>query len=164
MKNINDKSISHAVLNLAEEYHAQERKTRYYGTDVPIYYAEIHALMVIAQQPGIHVVGLAQRLEVNKASASELVIKLEKKGLVEKCVGEDKRSKLAIYPTEKGVTAHQNHLKYHETFDQLIESQLVGLLPETQAVLLGFLRGITKRLQEFNIVEQAKKDKEINKK
>ncbi len=35
-----NKSFAYAALNLAEEYLRQEKETRYYGTDVPIFYSE----------------------------------------------------------------------------------------------------------------------------
>jgi DNA-binding MarR family transcriptional regulator len=145
------KTISLALLDVAEEYNTQERKTRYYGTDVPIFYAEIHTLMMIVEQPGIHVVGLAEKLEVNKASASELVIKLEKKGLVEKRIGEDKRSKLAIFPTEKGLLAHKNHMHYHEMLDKLVQRQTKDLSPEVRSEILDFLLGVSGGLRKLDI-------------
>ena len=158
MKNKDD-NISHAVLDLAEEYIAQERKTRFYGTDTPIHYSEIHTLMFVVRYPGIHVLGLAERLEITKASASEIVQKIEKKGLIEKRVGEDKKSKLAIFPTEKGIAAHENHMKYHDAFNRMVEGQLMQSSPSDKEAILVFLKGISACLREHDILEEAQRGK-----
>jgi DNA-binding MarR family transcriptional regulator len=152
------KSLAYAVLNLAEEYLRQEKETRYYGTDVPIFYSEIHVLMEIVNHPGIHVDGLAEELNVTKASASEIVKKLEKKGLVEKRIDERKLSKLAIYATDKGELAHENHMKYHDVFDEMIEKHASCGTESEVAFLLKFLHNVAKGLDQVNevIIQQEK--------
>lgn len=156
-----DKSVAYAVLNLAEEYLRQEKETRYYGTDVPIFYSEIHVLMEIVNHPRIHVDGLAEELDVTKASASEIVKKLEKKGLIEKRIDERKLSKLAIYATDKGKLAHENHMKYHDVFDEMIEKHTSNATASEVAFLLKFLHNVAKDLNQANevTIQQEKQNK-----
>ncbi|MTI60073.1 MAG: winged helix-turn-helix transcriptional regulator [Firmicutes bacterium] len=156
-----DKSLAYAVLNLAEEYLHQEKEVRYYGTNVPIFYSEIHVLMEIVNHPGIHITGLAEELDVTKASASEIVKKLEKKGLVEKRIDEQKLSKLAIYATDKGKLAHKNHMKYHDMFDEMIEKHASNGTESEVAFLLKFLHNVTKDLVQVNevTIQQEKENK-----
>ena len=151
-----NKSIAYAVLNLAEEYLRQEKETRYYGTDVPIFYSEIHMLMEIVNHPGIHINGLAEELDVTKASASEIVKKLDRKGLVEKKIDEFKLSKLAIYATNKGKIADKNHMQYHKFFEQTIGKYAsVGTKSEVE-FLLKFLRNVAKDIEHVNEVTVQK--------
>ncbi len=156
-----NKSLAYAVLNLAENYLRQEKETRYYGTDVPIFYSEIHVLMEIVDHPGIHINGLAEELDVTKASASEMVKKLEKKGLVEKRIDERKLSKLAVYATDKGKLAHENHVKYHDRFEQMIEKHVSSGTAAEVAFLLKFLHNVVKDLDKVNevTVHQEKQNK-----
>jgi DNA-binding MarR family transcriptional regulator len=156
-----DKSLAYAVLSLAEEYLRQEKETRCYGTDVPIFYSEIHVLMEIVDHPGIHINGLAEELDVTKASASEIVKKLEKKGLVEKRIDEQKLSKLAVYATDKGELANENHMKYHERFEQMIDKHALSGTEGEVAFLLKFLHNVAKDLDQVNevTIQQEKQNK-----
>ncbi|MCG8501468.1 MAG: MarR family winged helix-turn-helix transcriptional regulator [Firmicutes bacterium] len=147
-----DKSLAYAVLNLTHEYLRQEKEARCYGTDVSIFYSEIHVLMQIVDHPGIHINGLAEELNVTKASASEIVKKLERKGLVEKKVDEQKLSKLAVYVTDKGKLAHENHMKYHDRFEQMIEKHVSSGTEGEIAFLLKFLHNVAKDLDRVNEV------------
>lgn len=80
---INDKhEIAYKSLHLALALVDLDKKTRYYGTDVPIFHSEIHVIMAIAEHPGIHVGGLADILGVTKGAVSEILKKLERKALV----------------------------------------------------------------------------------
>lgn len=71
---VNGKSLAYAVLNLAEEYLRQEKETRYYGTDVPIFYSEIHVLMEIVNRPGIHIKGLAEKSILTKIIDRTIIV------------------------------------------------------------------------------------------
>jgi len=62
----NKHKIAYESLELAFALMELDKKTRYYGTDVPIFHSEIHVIKVIAENPGIHVGGLAEILGVLK--------------------------------------------------------------------------------------------------
>ena len=92
--------IGYDILSLAMAYVELDKKTRYYGTDVPIFHAEIHMLSAIAEHPGIHVGGLADFLGITKGSVSEIIKKLERKALVVKETDDHNLSKLSLRLTE----------------------------------------------------------------
>ena len=60
--------IAYDSLHFASALIELDKKTRYYGTDVPIFHSEIHVIMAIAEHSGIHVGGLADILGVTKGN------------------------------------------------------------------------------------------------
>ena len=111
-KIINTKhQIAYNSLQLALALVDLDQKTRYYGTEDPIFYSEIHIIMAIAEHPGIHVGGLAEILGVTKGAVSEILKKLEKKDLIIKEIDNLNLSRYSLNLTEKGKKAHKNHKK-----------------------------------------------------
>ena len=102
--------IESLLVDLFTRFDDIEKHDMDYGLDVPIHYAEIHAISAIFDNNGIHASGLAELLGINKSSASELIGKLEKKGLVIKDISDHNQSKLALRLTAKGKIAHEHHV------------------------------------------------------
>jgi DNA-binding MarR family transcriptional regulator len=73
--------ISYPLLAVVFKFMEIYKRTRYYGTDVPLFYAEIHLIKAIKENEGIHITGLAQYLGVTKGAVSQMLMKLEKKAL-----------------------------------------------------------------------------------
>ena len=118
---INDKhEIAYKSLHLALALVDLDKKTRYYGTDVPIFHSEIHVIMAIAEHPGIHVGGLADILGVTKGAVSEILKKLERKALVIKEIDDLNLSRYSLNLTEKGKKAHNNHMHYHAVLNSMV--------------------------------------------
>ena len=70
--------LSHALLGIVTRFYELERQCSKFGTDVDIHLAEIHTIMAIYNNEGIHVGGLAETLGVTKGSVSELLRRLER--------------------------------------------------------------------------------------
>ena len=149
--NKENQKIGYDLLNLIMTFLELDKQIRNYGTDVPIYHSEIHMISAIARHPGIHVGGLADLLGVTKGSVSEIIRKLEKKALVMKDTDEHNLSKLSLYLTEKGKTAHENHMRYHSVLDDMIDSELAGASERELQFLSGFLAAVTKKAKSFDV-------------
>ena len=142
-------NVSYAVLKLVMRYIEIDHWVQNYGTDVPIYRSEIHIVSAVAENPGIHVRGLAELLKIATPSVSEAVRKLEKKGLIRKEVSPGNQSRLALYVTKKGELAHEEHRKYHKILETMAEEELAGASDEQVAFVTGFLQNLLKRLEGF---------------
>ena len=142
-------TISHGLLHFVMSYTDLEKKARCYETDVPIYNSEIHLISAIAQNPEIHIRGLAEKFGITSASVSEMIKKMQKKGLVEKRVDKENHSRIQITLTEKGKLAHRVHRRYHEELDQMVEEELKEASEETIEFLDLFLKNMTRRIEEF---------------
>ena len=142
--------IGYDILSLAMAYVELDKKTRYYGTDVPIFHAEIHMLSAIAEHPGIHVGGLADFLGITKGSVSEIIKKLERKALVVKETDDHNLSKLSLRLTEKGEKAHNNHMRYHKMLNSMVEDELANASEHDVQSLSRFLTAITSKIPKFD--------------
>jgi DNA-binding MarR family transcriptional regulator len=121
-----------------------DKKTRYYGTDVPLFYAEIHLIKAIKENEGIHITGLAQYLEVTKGAVSQMLMKLEKKGFIVKEKDPGNQSRFLLKLTPKGETAHLNHMRLHQEFDEIVND----ILKDQDQAKIEFLQHFLTRLIE----------------
>lgn len=150
-KDINNKhQIAYNSLSLAFAMIELDKKTRYYGTDVPIFHSEIHVIMAIAEHPGIHVGGLADILGVTKGAVSEILKKLERKALVIKEIDDLNLSRYSLILTEKGKKAHSNHMKYHVILNSMVEDELQNASEQELDFLSNFLTSLIDKVKFFN--------------
>lgn len=150
-KVINNKhKIAYDSLHLALALVDLDKKTRYYGTDVPIFYSEIHVIMAIAEHPGIHVGGLADILGVTKGAVSEILKKLERKALVIKEIDDLNLSRYSLNLTEKGKKAHSNHMYYHSILNSMVEDELQDASEHELEFLSTFMASLMKKVKTFN--------------
>lgn len=150
-KFINNKhEIAYNSLNLAVALTDLDKKTRYFGTDVPIFHSEIHIIKVIAENPGIHVGGLAEILGVTKGSVSEILKKLERKDLVIKEIDDLNLSRYSLSLTEKGKKAHNNHMLYHSIVNNMVEDELKNASEHELEFLSNFLSTLIDKVKFFN--------------
>lgn len=147
----NSAPISHAMLGITTRFHELERKCCKFGTDVDIHLAEIHTIMGIYHNEGIHVGGLAEVLGVTKGSVSELLHRLERKGLVYKAKDPLKMTRLNVYLTEKGRTAHAQHMLYHAKLDGLVEKAMGLRTPDEIKGIISFLDEMLNRLNAIEV-------------
>lgn len=146
----NKHQIAYDSLHFASALIELDKKTRYYGTDVPIFHSEIHVIMAIAEHPGIHVGGLADILGVTKGAVSEILKKLERKALVIKEVDDLNLSRYLLYLTDKGKKAHSNHLHYHTILNCMVEEQLEDASEHDLKFLSDFLSSLINKVKVLN--------------
>ena len=142
--------ICFALLSLVNQFYKLERQCRNFGTDVEIHLVEIQMIMTIHNAQGIHVNGLAQKLGITKGSVSEMLRKLERKGLVHKEKDPLKMTRLNIYLTDKGLLAHQNHICLHQKLDNLVLEAAAEHGPELLKSFTSLLNDILMRLAAFS--------------
>lgn len=140
---------SYVLLRLAAKLGELEHKSRFFGTDVEIHNAEIHMIMAIHEDEGIHVGGLAAKLKITKGSVSELLRKLERKGLINKKIDLLKLSRLNIYLTEKGRVAHEHHVFFHERLNEIIDQAMRHHTTGEVGFLAHFLNDVLSSLESF---------------
>lgn len=141
--------IIHYLLKIITRYEKFMKSARNYGTDVPIHYSEIHMVSAIAKNPGIHISGLAEHFGYTRGAVSEVVAKLEKKGLLVKEVDPENLSRLKLYLTKKGEGAQGEHDRYHGMVSNLILDILRGLPPEHVEAISIFLRELSEELSSI---------------
>ncbi len=145
----NKNKISYTLLRVVWKLFEVDKKIRYYGTDEQLFEAEIHMIKSIKENEGIHVTGLAQLLEVTKGAVSQIVMRLEKKGMVIKDKDPSNQSRLALRLTPKGETAYVNHEKLHQQFDSLINEILKNASQGEIAFLSNFLDLLVDKIDDY---------------
>lgn len=143
------KKISYTLLRIITKYNEINKKSRYYGTDTPLFNAEIHMLTIIKENKGIHVTGIADKLGVTKGAVSQIVNKLYKKGLIKKETDLHNQSKLTLSLTPKGEIAQLNHEEFHNKFDLMVENILKNTSKENVEFLKNFLASFENQLENF---------------
>lgn len=142
--------ISYSLLTVIYKFIENDKQTRYYGTDAPLYNAEIHMIKAIKEEEeGIHITGLANKLGVTKGAVSQIVNKLNKKGFITKEPDLYNQSKLIVKLTPKGETAHANHMKLHNKFDKLINDILKDASKDEIAFIKNFFKKLEEQITDF---------------
>lgn len=149
MKFKNRTKISYTFLRVVTKISELDRKTRHYGTDQLLYEAEIHMVKSIKENEGIHVTGLADMLGVTKGAVSQIIGKLERKGMIVKDTDPRNLSRLILRLTAKGETAYLHHEKLHQQFDGLFNSALENASEENKAFLKNFFNSLDEKIDAF---------------
>ena len=103
------------VLKLAVQL---EKTPRRFGTDELLTSTEIHLVEVIGDDgETLSVTDLAGVLDVTKGAVSQILKKLERKGLTTKRADPENGSRSIVGLTAKGKTAFYAHQHWHETMD-----------------------------------------------
>lgn len=158
MKFKNNKKISYIFLRIVIKLFQLDKKTRYYGTDQSLYEAEIHMIKSIKENEGIHVTGLADMLGVTKGAVSQIIMKLERKGMIIKETDPNNLSRLVLRLTQKGNIAYLHHENLHREFEELFISILENATEKNIEFLKSFLSTLEDQIDTFDDHEQEDLD------
>jgi DNA-binding MarR family transcriptional regulator len=89
-------------------------KLQDYGTGELYTAVEMHVLEKIYLNPGITVTEITKRSNRTKGAISQIVSKLEKKGLVMKTPQEYHGKRISLWPTAKGKQLSKAHIKFDD--------------------------------------------------
>lgn len=143
----NTNRLSYLFLRTEVQISNIDRKTRCYGTKHVLHVSEIHMIKAVRENPGIHVTGIADILGVTKGAVSQILQKLEKKGMIEKIIDPSNSSRLILKTTTEGDTAYFEHERLHEYYDSIFCEILEGATEENKKFLAEFLHKLSSRLE-----------------
>ena len=118
---------------------------RHFGTDDVLYASEIHMLDVIGRNPGINVTEIADKLGITKGAIPKIIRKLMHKDLIYRYQMIDNKKIVLFKLTDKGHTAFQHHIEFHQKFDNGIIQRLDSL---SKTELL-FLHEIMSEIEQY---------------
>lgn len=139
------RKLSDRFLDVVLETALVSKEISTFGTDTVLYGAEIGMIDLVRANPGISVTDLADRLVVTKGAVSQLLKRLEKKGMIIKNVDLGNRSRLNVSLSEKGEVASCYHERRRNDFKVGFALALAKGTDENIAFLgtfLGDLAGI----------------------
>ena len=146
--NKHKKTLS-TLLNLVYASIDLENKIQNYGTDVQLSSTEIFLIKIIQENPGCHITGAAEKTGVSKAAVSQMVQRLERKGIMRKRVSPDNRSKYLLLLTPKGKTAHREHMKIEKKGQEHILKIIQQYSTTKLDVIIDFLNKTTESIKEI---------------
>ena len=141
-------SIIEKYLLLVEKISNTTKTFNSFGTDVDIYRSEIHVIQLIGDRTGLHLSEISRLIGVTKGTVSQIVKRLEGKGLVEKQIDESNNTRQLISLTGKGETAYQAHVDYHNRNYQEMHAFLGTLNDEARNVLEEFLNNAYQMIKD----------------
>jgi DNA-binding MarR family transcriptional regulator len=142
--------LNSAFLGAAFAYMDYEKRTHLFktGDGETLFPAEIHVISTIKENEGIHITALAEKLEVTIGAVSQILMKLERKGLVIKERDVKNQSRFLLKVTPAGELIHKNHLKFHAEFDLMIAELVGSESDEIKTGIKDFLTALRVKTQE----------------
>ncbi len=140
--------ISELFLNVMSEFYENDSRARTFGTSTELYHSEIHMLQCIAENPELHISGLARLLGVTRGAASQTAKRLERKGMIVKESSPGDNKKIILRLTAEGQKAAKNHKAAHEKYHALISGILAGSSASQQQFLSDFLIRFEQSMKE----------------
>ena len=142
--------IFERVFQISEKMVRIDRTPHHFGIEEPLTRAEIHLVAAIDENPGSSVTNLARIKGVTKSAISQMLTRLEKKGLVEKRIDEQNSSRLLLSLTPKGRRASREHERVHENIYRLFVDKVGELDDQSLRFLQTFMARADEMLDEWN--------------
>jgi DNA-binding MarR family transcriptional regulator len=139
MMNRRAHKLAEAFLRIVHKMIENQKKPRQYGIDDLLYPSEIHTIMMIGSHRDAHVSELARFLGVTRGAVSQMVAKLEDKGLIAKRTDLQNAKKVLLSLTTKGKVAYYAHEQYHEEADAPLIDYMANLTEEQYTFAVEFL-------------------------
>ncbi|WP_410508787.1 MarR family transcriptional regulator [Methanosarcina hadiensis] len=144
-------SLIEGGIRILNKAYALEKKPVDIGHGVLLYPSEFHLIEAVGKNPAENMTSIAYRLGVTKGAISQMVKKLEKKGLVEKVRTPENKKEITLKLTEFGKEAFEWHRSLHELMEAGIRRELEKMSDtEIEAFLrvYGHLEGMLDRCIE----------------
>lgn len=103
------------------------KKPKDFGCGVLLFPAEVHTLSAVYQNPQSNMTEIAALLRVTKGAVSQMISKMEAKGLVKKMFAPGSEKQRILRVTEKGMMAHRGHEEYHKRMAIAVEKKMQSL-------------------------------------
>jgi len=143
------KKFAETLVRILNKYVENQKRPRKYGLDEMLYPAEIHMIMLIGNNKSSGVMALAKKAGITKGAVSQMVKRLENKGLIKKSVHPNNAKMIVLNLTNKGNVAYYYHKRLHEKMDKALYEFMDGLTSPKIKVLEDFFalfeEGIDKR-------------------
>lgn len=122
-------------------YQGFERKTHFLQTEKGenLHHTEICVISEIKENKEMYMSALALKYGVTLGAVSQIVKKLEKKGLIKKEKDAYNQSKYRLILTQEGERVHLNHLAFHKAFDEKLAEVFASFSDEEIETICDFM-------------------------
>ena len=134
------KEIMDRFIRLVHLYNAMEKVPVRHGRDFDLFHSERHMLDKAGENPGINVTEFARVVGVTKGAVSQVIKKLDSKGLVRRYKKGDNDKEVFIDLTEKGREVCEERKRINQETIREISEGLSRYSDDEVAFLLGMFR------------------------
>ena len=110
---------SDKFIRVVNKLSALEKARFDFGTDQTLTPSEIHTVVAIAKNQNMNVTELAAHLGITKGAVSQMLNKIEKKGLIQRKKKGDNAREINLILTKDGQKAYEGHEQFH--YDLYVE-------------------------------------------
>lgn len=126
-----------------------EKQIHVYGVTEPLYSSEMHVICIIGDTLDVYGQEIARRMGFSKSAASQMLLRLEKRGLVAKRVSPDKLTKYVYALTEDGQKVYDFHENLHKRFKVVFDGVLEHYSSENAEFLQSFIEELSEQMTAF---------------
>ena len=141
MEKINANRIINQFINISCKLNELEKKPVDFGTGEVLYPSEIHTIDAVGANYET-VTAISDKFGITKGAVSQVIVKLNKKGYIQKKRSEVYSKEIILTLTAKGKKAYYTHKKLHEIMDagmvKLINSYSAEWLATFENMLIAF--------------------------
>ncbi|WP_171359370.1 MarR family winged helix-turn-helix transcriptional regulator [Vibrio rotiferianus] len=137
-------------LLLFEKISATVQMSNTYDTDVDIYRSEIHIIQLIGDKSELYISEISRLIGITKGTISQVVKRLEKKGLVVKQTDVQNSTRQVVRLTSKGQTAYEAHNRFHKENHVAMNQFLETLDVDQRKVIEDFLTHAHNMIEDQN--------------
>lgn len=144
-------SLIGSGIRILNKAYTLEKKPVDIGHGVLLYPSEFHLIEAVGKNPAENLTSIASHLGVTKGAISQMVKKLEKKGLVEKVRIPGNKKDILLELTDFGKEAFEWHRSLHKSMESGIREELEKMSDAEIEVFLkvyGHLEGMLDRCME----------------
>ncbi|CUH95972.1 hypothetical protein P22_2060 [Propionispora sp. 2/2-37] len=136
--------ISQLLLNIIAGFYEKDARVNYFDTDTLLYHSEIHMVQFIKENQELHLAAIARRLGVTRGAVSQMIMRLEKKGVVSKEADPGNSRKVILRLTPRGETAYRGHKRNHDSYNAVVSK----LLENASQAELNFLKDFLEKYEQ----------------
>ncbi|UCE79114.1 MAG: MarR family transcriptional regulator [Nitrospiraceae bacterium] len=151
------KEITDLLIQMVNKYNALEKVPFTLKKGHTLYHSERHMIDNIGENPEMNITEFAESLGVTKGAVSQVVSKLEKKGMVRRRRKSDNEKEVILSLTREGADLYRMHRKINEESLLPLYNKLkkhsdeeIDFLIDMFRWINGFLDSSRKRMEEHH--------------
>jgi DNA-binding MarR family transcriptional regulator len=148
MKNNATNNLINQLIKITYKLNELEKIPIDFGTDELLYPSEIHTIDAVGDQFDT-VTAISNQFGITKGAVSQIIIKLNKKGYIQKIRNEAYSKEIILSLTEKGFKAYQTHKKLHEIMDKGLMELIDNYSDEWLQTFRDMLTQLEKQVDKY---------------
>jgi DNA-binding MarR family transcriptional regulator len=122
--------------NIVDKYNLIDSELKDFGVPAKIHHKEVHMVAHVGDNPNANMTMMASHLGVTKGAVSQVISKLEEKGIVRRYKQPGNSKEVLVELTDDGKIVYKTHKEIHSEMNCEILTQLDSFSSEQKDFLL----------------------------